>query len=461
MSPRFPSRCTLPAPIRAPSADGARCWNLQAPPHSPDSASRDCSRRSGAQCQTCGGSRFITVTSSISRASRRRRSLRTLERLLDHVPGSDAADGNGQLLLTVPRPGTISPWSSKATDIAHVCGLAFVRRIERGRLWRLESESALAPAQLLVLAAALHDPMTEAVLPERAAAARLFESHEPRPLRSIALGGAPAAALARANANLGLALSTPEIGVPGGCLCAAGARSDGCRSDDVRAGEQRALPPQDLQRGLGHRRVCRAAHAVRDDPAHARPEPRRRAVRLQRQRGRDRGPGCRAFLPGSRPIASYRWHDEPADILIKVETHNHPTAISPFPGAATGSGGEIRDEGATGLGAKPKAGLVGFTVSNLRIPGFEQPWEIDHGRSPRIASALDIMLEGPIGAAAFNNEFGRPGILGYFRTFEMRLAVGSGRRHPRLSQADHDRRRTRERAAHARRRRAKCRSARG
>jgi phosphoribosylformylglycinamidine synthase len=130
--------------------------------------------------------------------------------------------------------------------------------------------------------------------------------------------------------------------------------------------------------------------------------------------------GARFFPAG--PGHDYGWHEEPVDILIKVETHNHPTAISPFAGAATGSGGEIRDEGATGRGAKPKAGLVGFTVSNLRIPGFEQPWETDHGRPARIASALEIMQDGPIGAAAFNNEFGRPGVLGYFRSFEQRLA---------------------------------------
>ena len=133
------------------------------------------------------------------------------------------------------------------------------------------------------------------------------------------------------------------------------------------------------------------------------------------------GPTAARFFAAGE-THEYAWSTEPVDILIKVETHNHPTAISPFPGAATGSGGEIRDEGATGRGSKPKAGLVGFTVSNLRIPGFVQPWEADNGRPARIASALDIMLEGPIGAAAFNNEFGRPGILGYFRSFEQRVA---------------------------------------
>ncbi|MGB5132786.1 MAG: phosphoribosylformylglycinamidine synthase, partial [Steroidobacteraceae bacterium] len=270
------------------------------------------------------------------------------------------------------------------------------------------------------LARLLHDPMTEAVLAETAAAARLFESHEPRPLTGVTLGSAPKTALARANSNLGLALSAPEIDYLADVYARLGrdptdvevmmfaqANSEHCRHKIFNAdwvingvAEKRTLFAM-----IRHTRDCSPGGVLSAYSDNA-------AVIA--------GPQASRFFAdaGDR---RYRWHDEPADILIKVETHNHPTAISPFPGAATGSGGEIRDEGATGLGAKPKAGLVGFTVSNLRIPGFEQPWEADHGRSPRIASALDIMLEGPIGAAAFNNEFGRPGILGYFRTFEMRL----------------------------------------
>ena len=345
---------------------------------------------------------------------------RILERLLDHEPEPAGTAGAGQLLLTVPRPGTISPWSSKATDIAHVCGLDFVRRIERGRLWRFEADSVIAPTQLTALGATLHDPMTEAVLADPGGAARLFESHEPRPMASIALGTAPAAALARANSSLGLALSQDEIDYL------------------VDVYERMGRDPTDVEVMMfaqANSEHCRHkifnADWVIDGVAQ------QRTLFAMIRHTRDQSPNGvlsaysdnAAVIAG--PVASrffadaadrrYHWHDEPADILIKVETHNHPTAISPFPGAATGSGGEIRDEGATGLGAKPKAGLVGFTVSNLRIPGFEQPWETDNGRSPRIASALDIMLEGPIGAAAFNNEFGRPGILGYFRTFEMQL----------------------------------------
>jgi len=346
--------------------------------------------------------------------------LRILERLLDHDPRSSRASGHSQLLLTVPRSGTISPWSSKATDIAHVCGLDFVRRIERGRLWQIESETLLRPEQLAALAASLHDPMTEAVIANPAGAANLFESHEPRPMRSIALGSAPAAALAGANAELGLALSAKEIDYLAAVFAGIGrdptdvevmmfaqANSEHCRHKIFNAEwvidgvmQQKSLFA--MIRNTRDQSPDGVLSAYSDNAAVI------------------AGPVASRFFPDPSN-RHYGWHEEPADILIKVETHNHPTAISPFPGAATGSGGEIRDEGATGLGAKPKAGLVGFTVSNLRIPGFEQPWETDHGRSPRIASALDIMLDGPVGAAAFNNEFGRPGILGYFRTFEMRL----------------------------------------
>ena len=344
--------------------------------------------------------------------------LRILERLLGHDPNSPGVAG--QRLLTVPRPGTISPWSSKATDIAHVCGLDFVKRIERGRLWRFEADALLTPAQLLALTASLHDPMTEAVLSDPAGATQLFESHEPRPLASIPLGTAPAGALASANVALGLALSAEEIEYFADVFVRLGrdptdvevmmfaqANSEHCRhkifnADWVIDGvtQQRTLFA--MIRHTRDRSPDGVLSAYSDNAAVI------------------AGPRASRFFPVA-PDRRYCWHDEPADILIKVETHNHPTAISPFPGAATGSGGEIRDEGATGLGAKPKAGLVGFTVSNLRIPGFEQPWETDDVRSPRIASALDIMLDGPIGAAAFNNEFGRPGILGYFRTFELGL----------------------------------------
>jgi phosphoribosylformylglycinamidine synthase len=345
-----------------------------------------------------------------------------LERLLDADAGRASPEAPGQLLLTVPRPGTISPWSSKATDIARVCGLDAIVRIERGRAWRIDSGTALAPATLAAVAAALHDPMTEAVMTDAAEAARLFETHAPRPLAHIALGDDPPGALARANAALGLALSAGEIAY----LAAVFARL-GRDPTDVEV----MMFAQANSEHCRHK-IFNADWTVDGVAA-------KRSLFASIRHTRDRSPqgvlsaysdnaavlagslGARFFPAG--PGHAYGWHEEPVDILIKVETHNHPTAISPFAGAATGSGGEIRDEGATGRGAKPKAGLVGFTVSNLRIPGFEQPWETDHGRPARIASALEIMQDGPIGAAAFNNEFGRPGVLGYFRSFELQLAA--------------------------------------
>ena len=343
--------------------------------------------------------------------------LETLERLLDVDPAAPP-EASGQLLLTVPRPGTVSPWSSKATDIAHVCGLAAVRRIERGKAWRIDAASPLPREALASLAQALFDPMTEALLFEREDARRLFETHARGALGHVALGASPRAALARVNEAQGLALSDDEIAYLADVFARLGrdptdvevmmfaqANSEHCRHKIFNAawridGAEMARSPFAMIRHTRERSPAGVLSAYSDNAAVI------------------AGPTAARFCPGAG--GAYAWREEPVDILLKVETHNHPTAISPFPGAATGSGGEIRDEGATGRGAKPKAGLVGFTVSNLRIPGFVQPWETDHGRPARIASALEIMLEGPIGAAAFNNEFGRPGILGYFRSFEQR-----------------------------------------
>ncbi len=344
-----------------------------------------------------------------------------LERLLDFDPQEQSPERGGVVVLTVPRPGTISPWSSKATDIARVCGLACVRRIERGRAWRIEADRKLAPALLAELAAPLFDPMTEALMADLQGAKRLFSQHERRALGHIALGREPQAALARANAALGLAMSDDEIVYLADVFARLGrdptdvevmmfaqANSEHCRHKIFNADwriDEVAMPKSPFAM-IRHTRDCSpegVLSAYSDN-----------AAVLEGMRG------SRFYSAAAQ--RDYGWHEESVDILIKVETHNHPTAISPFPGAATGSGGEIRDEGATGRGAKPKAGMVGFTVSNLRIPEFVQPWEVDHGRPARIASALDIMLEGPIGAAAFNNEFGRPGILGYFRTLEQRVA---------------------------------------
>jgi phosphoribosylformylglycinamidine synthase len=343
-----------------------------------------------------------------------------LQRLLTYGPCLEPAPLQGQRVLVVPRPGTISPWSSKATDIAHVCGLEFVLRIERGIEYRIDMVGPLDRDALLGLAAPLYDRMTESALPDFDGARRLFESHEPRPLRRIPLGEAGRPALEAANRQMGLALSADEIdylvqayGRLGRdptdveVMMFAQANSEHCRhkifnADWVVDGEPQ---PKSLFAMIRNTHAC-SPHGVlsayKDNAAVI------------------EGPRGERLLPDPAS-GEYRFVEEPLDILMKVETHNHPTAISPFPGAATGSGGEIRDEGATGRGGKPKAGLVGFSVSNLCIPGGEQPWESGAGRPDRIAPALSIMLEGPIGAAAFNNEFGRPNVLGYFRSLEMRV----------------------------------------
>ncbi|MFO1407032.1 MAG: phosphoribosylformylglycinamidine synthase [Steroidobacteraceae bacterium] len=358
---------------------------------------------------------FVDVSRELGSDERR-----VLESLLRYGPSSSPGAPAGRRLVVVPRPGTVSPWSSKATDIAHVCGLAAVRRIERGIAWYLDGDAPVADADLRAAAAVLHDRMTEAVLDDEGAAAVLFEHASPKPLATVPLGAHGREALAAANASLGLALSDDEIDYLVDAFGALGrdptdvelmmfaqANSEHCRhkifnADWVVDGEKGGKSLFAMIRNTHARSPQGVLSAYRDNAAVI-----------------EGWPGRRWFAaPGG---GAYAGVDEPIDILMKVETHNHPTAISPFPGAATGSGGEIRDEGATGRGSKPKAGLVGYSVSNLRIPGAVQPWEQDLGKPDRIVSALDIMIEGPIGAASFNNEFGRPGICGYFRTFEQRV----------------------------------------
>ena len=346
----------------------------------------------------------------------------TLERLLTYGPLLDTGSATGRLVLVVPRPGTISPWSSKATDIAHVCGLAGIRRIERGIAYHLDIDCELNDEELLALAAPLFDRMTESAMLSTAGAGLLFAGHAPRPLGHIGLVAGGRAALDAANTAMGLALSGDEIEYLQDAYARMGrdptdveimmfaqANSEHCRhkifnADWVVDGDVQPKSLFAMIRNTHARSPQGVLSAYKDNAAVI------------------AGPVGDRFIPDPGS-GEYRYVEEPLDILIKVETHNHPTAISPFPGAATGSGGEIRDEGATGCGGKPKAGLVGYSVSNLRIPDGEQPWEVNYGRPPRIASALEIMLEAPIGAAAFNNEFGRPNILGYFRSFEQRLAA--------------------------------------
>ncbi len=344
----------------------------------------------------------------------------------------------------MPRAGTISSWSSKATDIAQVCGLGAVQRIERGISYRIVASQPLGRERLQKLVAPLFDRMTEMVLFDAADAAKLFEHTRPKQLDRVSIA-AGRDALVRANKDLGLALSGDEIDYllenfqklgrdPSDVelMMFAQANSEHCRHKIFNASWVIDGQAQDKSLfGMIRNTHAKSPHGVlsayKDNAAVI--------------EGVD---GIRYFPDPSNNV--YRGVAEPIDILMKVETHNHPTAISPYPGAATGSGGEIRDEGATGLGAKPKAGLTGFSVSHLRIPGFERPWEKAFGKPARIASALDIMIEGPIGAAAFNNEFGRPAIAGYFRTFELGAPGRRGEQGSRLPQADHDRGRPRQRA---------------
>ena len=343
--------------------------------------------------------------------------LEILGKLLTYGPASQQHVERGQRLLVTPRMGTVSPWSSKATDIAHVCGLDSVRRLERGTLYFIESTVALVPRELESLAELLHDRMTESVWTATDQPEGLFHAGAARPLRTVALGGDGHDALARANASWGLALSEDEIDylvtafgqlrrdpTDVELMMFAQANSEHCRHKIFNArfivdGSAMPLSLFDMIRATYAGNSVGVLSAYRDNAAVI------------------EGPTAVRFFPDPE-TGRYGGVTEPVDILMKVETHNHPTAISPFPGAATGSGGEIRDEGATGIGAKPKAGLTGFSVSNLRIPGIIQPWEREFGKPERIASALDIMIAAPLGAAAFNNEFGRPSICGYFRVFE-------------------------------------------
>ncbi|HUY02774.1 MAG TPA: phosphoribosylformylglycinamidine synthase, partial [Rhodocyclaceae bacterium] len=329
-----------------------------------------------------------------------------------------AAAPAGQLLLVTPRLGTISPWSSKATEIARQCGFLAVVRIERGTAFHAEGKFERG-----ALAARLHDRMTESVLTSLDEADALFRHVPPQPLTSVAVTTRGRAALVEANDELGLALSLDEIDylldnfarlgrdpTDVELMMFAQANSEHCRHKIFNAAWTVDGEVRD-ETLFGMIRETHKAHPEGTVVAYA-----DNAAVIE-------GARIRRFYPDAGGAYAYAYREEETHILVKVETHNHPTAISPFPGAATGSGGEIRDEGATGRGARPKAGLCGFSVSNLSIPGFVQPWEDPaYGKPDRIASALEIMIEGPIGAAAFNNEFGRPNLAGYFRSFEQEVA---------------------------------------
>ena len=348
-----------------------------------------------------------------------------LEKLLTYGPSISAHEPQGDLLLVTPRPGTISPWSSKATDIAHNCGLSQVKRVERGCAYYLQSDQPLSKQQLQLIQGLLHDRMTESVMPTFDDAQILFVEEQPKAFCSVDILDGGRTALEQANISMGLALAADEIDYlvenfqrlkrnPNDIelYMFAQANSEHCRhkifnSDWTIDGQKQPKSLFKMIKNTFEKNPDFVHSAYKDNAAVM------------------EGWAAGRFFPD--PIThEYDYHHENIDILMKVETHNHPTAISPFAGAATGSGGEIRDEGATGRGSKPKAGLVGFSVSNLCIPGFLQPWEQEYGKPDRIVSALDIMQQGPLGGAAFNNEFGRPNILGYFRTYQQRVNSFNG-----------------------------------
>jgi phosphoribosylformylglycinamidine synthase len=346
-----------------------------------------------------------------------------LEKLLSYGPKRAPEAHAGLELFVVPRLGTISPWSTKATEILRICGMRLVQRIERGLRYSVSGELADHAA----LQADLHDRMTESVLAELEQCARLFEHAQPLPQHSVDVLELGRAALEESNRELGLALAEDEIDYLLASFRALGrnpndtelmmfaqANSEHCRhkifnAEQIIDGQKQPRSLFSMIKNTYEQSPAGVLSAYKDNAS---------VIEGEAEAGR--------FYPDP-DTRVYSANKEPIHILMKVETHNHPTAISPFPGAATGSGGEIRDEGATGRGAKPKAGLTGFSVSNLRLPGALRPWEGEAAKPSRIASALDIMLDGPLGGAAFNNEFGRPNLLGYFRSFELQAAGPGGR----------------------------------
>ena len=370
-------------------------------------------------------SNFVHFVATHHQQSLSGEEIKILTRLLDYgYPSTEtvAAVIETQLWV-VPRLGTISPWSSKASEIAERCGLTAVKRLERGIAYRITSTSSLSADTLHAIGGLLHDRMTQQVVSDESKL-DLFVEHEPKHLQTVAIIEQGRGALVNANTELGLALSADEIDYLSESFTRLGrnptdvelmmfaqANSEHCRHKIFNAswtidGEKQAKSLFAMIRNTHSQNPQGVLSAYSDNASVM------------------AGPTAQVFIRDANNHR-YGYVEEQAHILMKVETHNHPTAISPHPGAATGSGGEIRDEGATGRGSATKAGLTGFSVSHLKIPGFAQPWEFDNGKPERIASALDIMLEGPIGGAAFNNEFGRPNIAGYFRSFEQDSETGA------------------------------------
>ncbi len=366
-------------------------------------------RLKGLQAEHCY---FVELSAPLSPEATAR-----LRELLG-AQGDTAAPGGFPLVVT-PRLGTLSPWASKATDIARQCGFDSVARVERGIAYSFDLRGVLDAAERARVASLIHDRMTESLLDSVDAGDALFHHYRPQPMASVAVGTGGRQALVEANSSLGLALSDDEIDYLVAAFAAAGrdpsdaelmmfaqANSEHCRHKIFNAN----WVIDGVAREQTLFGMVRETHRL---------QPAGTVVAYSDNAAVIAGAVSQRFHADAAGV--YRFREAETHILGKVETHNHPTAIAPFPGAATGAGGEIRDEGATGRGARPKAGLAGFSVSNLRIPGFEQPWEHDYGRPERIASALEIMIEGPIGSAAFNNEFGRHNLAGYFRSFEQEV----------------------------------------
>ncbi|TAK88784.1 MAG: phosphoribosylformylglycinamidine synthase, partial [Aquabacterium sp.] len=374
-----------------------------------------------------------------------------LDKLAALLTYGDAYTGTneGDLIVVAPRLGTVSPWASKATDIAHNCGLG-IRRVERVTEFRLTVKAgvigalmggakALAVQDVQACAALLHDRMTESVLLAREEARHLFDEQQGAPMAHVDVLGQGRKALEEANVTFGLALSDDEIeylvnafiGLKRNptdveLMMFAQANSEHCRHKIFNAQFTIDGQAQDLSMFgmIRNTEKLNSQHTV---------------IAYSDNASVMEGHQIERWMPaGYTNAPQYQAREELAHVLMKVETHNHPTAISPYPGASTGAGGEIRDEGATGRGSRPKSGLTGFSVSNLNLPGTNEPWEaVKFGKPEHIASPLQIMIEGPLGGAAFNNEFGRANLGGYFRVFEQTVGGGEGSTTPAIRRGYH------------------------
>jgi phosphoribosylformylglycinamidine synthase len=350
----------------------------------------------------------------------------TLKQILTYGPSGQSESPNGELFLVIPRIGTISPWASRATDIANNCGITDILRLERGVAYYISTSNGepLNQSEKAVLIKIIHDRMTETVVLTMQDAEQLYHHANPKPFSTVDILQGGKNALEKANNEMGLALSPDEVDylvenfikinrnpTDVELMMFAQANSEHCRHKIFNAD----WIIDGVQQEFSLFGMIRNTHRL--NPGHT-------VVAYSDNSSIIAGQKTKRFYPTEGH--QYQFVEDQMHYLMKVETHNHPTAISPFAGAATGAGGEIRDEGATGIGSKPKAGLTGFSVSNLNIPDFPQPWEKAYGKPGRIADPLQIMIDAPLGGASYNNEFGRPNIAGYFRTFELEVPDSKG-----------------------------------